>query len=212
MAAWTPAARRLALAALLLLCAAPACLAQDDPDEPYVPGQLPGMDLPGTNPTAAKRRKWTSLQLLHWEWDAGVIPPRADHPMHGHFWVPMDDESCMAWSFDYHPVRALSELEREAMEAGKGVHVRVDRNFRPLQNKDNDYLIDRAAQKAGKTFSGVEGRRDATRCTRRCARWRWCSRRAPRSMKARAKRSRRAPASRRPRSRKDAHWRKSWRP
>jgi len=86
-----------------------------------------------------------------------MVPPRADHPMHGHFWVPMDDENCMAWSFDYHPVRELTELEREAMEAGKGVHVRVDRNFRPLQNKDNDYLIDRAAQKAGKTFSGVEG-------------------------------------------------------
>jgi hypothetical protein len=69
----------------------------------------------------------------------------------------MDDENCMAWSFDYHPVRALSELEREAMEAGKGVHVRVDKFFRPLQNRDNEYLIDRAAQKAGKTFSGVEG-------------------------------------------------------
>jgi len=86
-----------------------------------------------------------------------MVPPRADHPMHGHFWVPMDDENCMAWSFDYHPVRELTELEREAMEAGKGVHVRVDRKFRPLQNRDNDYLIDRAAQKAGKTFSGVEG-------------------------------------------------------
>jgi phthalate 4,5-dioxygenase len=86
-----------------------------------------------------------------------MVPPRADHPMHGHFWVPMDDENCMAWSFDYHPVRALSELEREAMEAGKGVHVKVDKHFRPLQNKDNEYLIDRAAQKAGKTFSGVEG-------------------------------------------------------
>ena len=77
--------------------------------------------------------------------------------MHGHFWVPMDDENCMAWSFDYHPVRALTELERQAMEAGKGVHVSVDRNFRPLQNKDNDYLIDRAAQRAGKSFSGVDG-------------------------------------------------------
>jgi phthalate 4,5-dioxygenase len=51
----------------------------------------------------------------------------------------------------------LTELERQAMEAGKGVHVHVDRNFRPLQNKENDYLIDRAAQRAGKTFSGVEG-------------------------------------------------------
>ncbi len=69
----------------------------------------------------------------------------------------MDDESCMAWSFDYHPVRALSELERQAMEAGKGIHVRVDKLFRPMQNKDNDYLMDRASQKSGRNFSGVEG-------------------------------------------------------
>jgi hypothetical protein len=86
-----------------------------------------------------------------------MVPPRGDHPMHGHFWIPIDDENCWAWSFDYHPVRALTELEREAMIAGKGIHVAVDKNFRPLQNKDNDYLIDRAAQKAGKTYSGVEG-------------------------------------------------------
>jgi phenylpropionate dioxygenase-like ring-hydroxylating dioxygenase large terminal subunit len=86
-----------------------------------------------------------------------MVPPRADHPMHGHFWIPIDDENCWAWSFDYHPVRELTEYEREAMVAGKGVHVSVDKNFRPLQNKDNDYLVDRAAQKAGKTFSGVEG-------------------------------------------------------
>src|SRR5690349_9934418 len=86
-----------------------------------------------------------------------MVPPRGDHPVHGHFWIPIDDHNCWAWSFDYHPVRALSETERKAMEAGKGVHVKVDRHFRPLQNKDNDYLIDRAAQKAGKSFSGVEG-------------------------------------------------------
>ena len=29
--------------------------------------------------------------------------------------------------------------------------------FRPLANKDNDYLMDRAAQKRGDTYSGVEG-------------------------------------------------------
>ena len=29
--------------------------------------------------------------------------------------------------------------------------------YRPLANKDNDYLMDRAAQKAGRTFSGIEG-------------------------------------------------------
>ena len=86
-----------------------------------------------------------------------MVPPRGDHPMHGHFWVPMDDETCMAWSFDYHPVRALTESERQAMVDGHGIHVKVDRDFRPLQNKDNDYLMDRASQKSGRNFSGVEG-------------------------------------------------------
>ena len=87
-----------------------------------------------------------------------MIPPRGDHPVHGHFWVPIDDENCMAWSYDYHPVRALTPTEVQAMRDGKGVHVRyVPGTFRPLANKDNDYLMDRAAQKAGKTFSGIEG-------------------------------------------------------
>ena len=86
-----------------------------------------------------------------------MVPPRGDHPVHGHFWVPIDDENNWAWSFDYHPVRALSHAERSAMEAGKGIHVAVDANYRPLQNKDNDYQMDRAAQKAGVNYSGIEG-------------------------------------------------------
>ena len=78
--------------------------------------------------------------------------------MHGHFWIPIDDENCWAWSFDYHPVRALTGDERQAMIDGKGIHVRyVPGTYRPLANKDNDYLIDREAQKAGTTYSGVEG-------------------------------------------------------
>ncbi len=41
---------------------------------------------------------------------------------------------------------------------GKGIHVRyVPGTYRPLANKDNDYLMDRAAQRAGTTYSGVEG-------------------------------------------------------
>jgi phthalate 4,5-dioxygenase len=87
-----------------------------------------------------------------------MIPPRGNHPVHGHFWIPVDDENCWAWSFDYHPTRALTKTERDAMEAGKGIHVTyVPGTFRPMANKDNDYLIDRAAQKAGLTYSGIEG-------------------------------------------------------
>jgi hypothetical protein len=44
------------------------------------------------------------------------------------------------------------------MEAGQGLHCEyVPGTYRPLANKDNDYLMDRAAQKAGKTYSGVKG-------------------------------------------------------
>ena len=39
------------------------------------------------------------------------IPPRGDHPIHGHFWVPIDDENCWAWTYDFHPTRALSRSE-----------------------------------------------------------------------------------------------------
>lgn len=88
-----------------------------------------------------------------------MVPPRGDHPVHGHFWIPIDDENCWAWSFDYHPVRALSGEERQAMKDGKGIHVAYEpgSNYRPAANKDNDYLMDREAQRKGITYSGVEG-------------------------------------------------------
>ena len=87
-----------------------------------------------------------------------MIPPRGDHPVHGHFWIPIDDENCWAWSFDYHPVRALTKDERQAMIDGHGVHVKyTPGTYRPLANKDNDYLMDREAQKRGETYSGIAG-------------------------------------------------------
>ena len=87
-----------------------------------------------------------------------MIPPRGDHPVHGHFWIPSDDENCWAWSFDYRVDKPLTAEQVQAMRDGKGIYVTfVPGTFRPAQNKDNDYLIDRAAQKAGHTYSGVWG-------------------------------------------------------
>ncbi len=87
-----------------------------------------------------------------------MVPPRGDHPQHGHFWIPIDDENCWAWSYDYHPTRALTEAERQAMRDGHGIHNEyVPGTFRPLQNKDNDYMMDREAQKRGDTYSGIKG-------------------------------------------------------
>ena len=87
-----------------------------------------------------------------------MIAPRADHPAGGHFWVPIDDENCWVWNWDYHSVRALTHTEVTAMKNGAGRHVIYETGgWRAQANKDNDFLIDRAAQKAGITYSGVAG-------------------------------------------------------
>ena len=87
-----------------------------------------------------------------------LIPPRGDHAIGGHCWVPIDDENCYAFSTNHHNTRALTAEEREACERGEGIHAPlIPGTFRPVANKDNDYLIDRTAQKAGRNFSGVAG-------------------------------------------------------
>ncbi len=87
-----------------------------------------------------------------------MIPPRGDHPVHGHFWIPMDDENCTAWSFDYRIKTPLEPELVEAMKNGAGIHAVVDpRTFKPLANRANDYLMDRDAQKRGRTYGGISG-------------------------------------------------------
>ncbi len=88
-----------------------------------------------------------------------IIPPFGTHnPLGGHAWVPIDDENCWAWSWNYHPARPLSEAELNAMRAGDGIHVKyIPGTFKPLANRSNDYLIDRKAQEERRSFSGVEG-------------------------------------------------------
>jgi phthalate 4,5-dioxygenase len=88
-----------------------------------------------------------------------LIPPFGDHALGGHVWVPMDDHNCWAWSINFHPNKPLSDHERSEMQAGKGIHVEYEApgSFRPKSNKDNDYLIDRVAQKEKRAYSGVFG-------------------------------------------------------
>jgi phenylpropionate dioxygenase-like ring-hydroxylating dioxygenase large terminal subunit len=87
-----------------------------------------------------------------------IIPPRAGHPLGAHAWVPIDDETCWAWSINYHPKRALKESEIAAMKDGEGIHVKyVPGTFIPLANKANNYLMDREAQRHGHSATGVDG-------------------------------------------------------
>ena len=78
-----------------------------------------------------------------------MIPPYGDNALNGHAWVPIDDENCWSWSFTYHPTRPLTEHElTRCATAAASTSSYVPGTFRPVVNKDNDYLIDRAAQKA----------------------------------------------------------------
>ena len=94
-----------------------------------------------------------------------LIPPFGDHSLGGHVWVPMDDENCWAWSINYRPDQPLTAQERADMDAGHGIHVLYEPpaqvgqpiSWRPRANKDNDYLIDRQAQKEKRAYSGVHG-------------------------------------------------------
>jgi phthalate 4,5-dioxygenase oxygenase subunit len=87
-----------------------------------------------------------------------MIPPYGDHALHGHAWVPIDDENCWTWSMSHHPARPLNDAEWEAIRSGQSVYAElIPGTYRPMANKDNDYLIDRAAQKTGRYYSGVKG-------------------------------------------------------
>ncbi|MGK0298223.1 MAG: phthalate 4,5-dioxygenase oxygenase subunit [Gammaproteobacteria bacterium] len=87
-----------------------------------------------------------------------MIPPYGDNALNGHAWVPIDDENNFAWSLTYHPTRALTEDELQTIGKGGGMHVElVPGTFRPVMNKENDYLMDRNAQKSGRTYSGIMG-------------------------------------------------------
>ena len=87
-----------------------------------------------------------------------LIPPFGPHALGGHMWIPIDDESCWAWSINFLPDRPLPAEELAAMKEGKGIHVKyIPGTFVPAANPGNDWLIDRRAQKDRQSFSGVEG-------------------------------------------------------
>jgi phenylpropionate dioxygenase-like ring-hydroxylating dioxygenase large terminal subunit len=87
-----------------------------------------------------------------------MIPPYGEHALHGHAWVPIDDQRCWAWSMSHHPTRPLSKTEWEAIRSGQSIYAElIPGTYRPAANKDNDYLIDRAGQKSGRYTSGVKG-------------------------------------------------------
>ncbi|HWQ39374.1 MAG TPA: aromatic ring-hydroxylating dioxygenase subunit alpha [Burkholderiales bacterium] len=87
-----------------------------------------------------------------------LIPPFGPHALGGHMWIPRDDESCWTWNINFFPDKPLPPEELEAMKRGEGIHAKlIPGTFRPVANRNNDWLIDRQAQREGRLYSGVQG-------------------------------------------------------
>src|SRR5438105_937980 len=136
---------------------ASAAMIKGDPSPAFLPLPAPGgLRICTRRDVGEDRYFWRVTQFLMPCFN--LFPPYGDNPRGGHAWVPMDDENCWVFNVDYHPERALNATELEGARDGRGVHVRlIDGTFLPVANRRNDYLIDRDAQKARRTFSGVLG-------------------------------------------------------
>ena len=69
-------------------------------------------------------------------------------------WVPYDNESCWIFCYAWHPDREVSEQERQNYLNGRGLFAEVDDQYMPIRRRENDYLIDREAQRTT-SFTGI---------------------------------------------------------
>ena len=99
-----------------------------------------------------------------------MVPPRNETEdsvgafYWGHAWVPIDDENCWAWSFSANPWRPYSDEEIEWRAGRNGFWGPLDEKYRPLANRDNDYLFDRERQRKD-NYSGIESFGDQDSCS-----------------------------------------------
>jgi phthalate 4,5-dioxygenase len=86
-----------------------------------------------------------------------MIPSEENLSIHGHCWVPRDDQTCWVWTITWNPDGPLSQEDCESIRNDDFVHAQIDPStFRPLRNKDNGYLIDRNLQRTS-NMTGIHG-------------------------------------------------------
>jgi len=107
---------------------------------------------------------------LYWRVSQFLLPNHglapnafAGETMHGQTWVPISDELSWVYCYSWNPDRPLSAAERERYQGGFSVHAEVDRQWVPLRNRGNDYLVDRVDQKY-RSFTGIRGVSEQDAC------------------------------------------------
>jgi phthalate 4,5-dioxygenase oxygenase subunit len=79
-------------------------------------------------------------------------------PHAAHVWVPIDDENTMLYSVNFHPARPLTDKDLARETSWRGIHTEnMPGSDHAIRNKANDYLIDRALQSSGASFTGMKG-------------------------------------------------------
>jgi hypothetical protein len=81
-------------------------------------------------------------------------------PLASHVYMPIDDENTMYYSFNFHPERPLTDEDLAREKEWRGIHTEnIPGTDYAVQNKTNDYLIDRKLQASGSDFSpGGDGK------------------------------------------------------
>jgi phthalate 4,5-dioxygenase oxygenase subunit len=75
-----------------------------------------------------------------------------------HMWMPIDDHNTMLYSTDFHPGRPLTQAEIERAHGGSWIHTEnMPGTDHALRHRGNDYLIDRALQASGTSYTGLKG-------------------------------------------------------
>jgi phenylpropionate dioxygenase-like ring-hydroxylating dioxygenase large terminal subunit len=82
---------------------------------------------------------------------------RGNPSVAGHIWVPMDDNTTMAYNWEYSITdEPLTEEDRLERRLGNGPLAVDQTTFRSKRNRHNHYLLDRQMQKT-RNFTGIEG-------------------------------------------------------
>jgi phthalate 4,5-dioxygenase len=102
-------------------------------------------------------------ETLYWRVNQWLMPSftmiaaKPGTPIHFQVRVPVDDERQLYFRIIWHPERALTDSELyTARNAGVNFPEIVPGTFQPKERAENNYLIDRALQKTGASFTGIK--------------------------------------------------------
>jgi phenylpropionate dioxygenase-like ring-hydroxylating dioxygenase large terminal subunit len=137
----------------------PDYMARDRAPRFYVQPTQYGMQIAARRDAEAHSYYWRITQFLMPSYT--MIPAPPGDPISWTGAAPIDDEHMLGFTVTWHPDRPLTERELAEIQSWTGVHTEVDpKTFKPVRNKDNEYLLDRALQRSRASYTGIRGIRE----------------------------------------------------